>query len=189
MFTDRRRRRIAGISLIELVFFIVIVGVGVAGVLSVLNVTVKSSADPQRRKQALAIAEALLEEVELSGMTYCDIADPNVYQAQSVAECTTMPEGPGAENGNSRPYDNVNDYADAYNTPKSLTGDVNSAIALIPSGYRATVTIVPESLNDIVSNETNPRVLRIAVTVSYGSDSIVLEGYRTRYAPRTPNES
>jgi len=55
----------AGISLIELVMFIVIVSVGVVGILSVMNVTTKSSADPMIRKQALAIAESVLEEIEL----------------------------------------------------------------------------------------------------------------------------
>ncbi|MFA6986493.1 MAG: prepilin-type N-terminal cleavage/methylation domain-containing protein, partial [Arenimonas sp.] len=55
------RRRQAGLSLIELVMFIVIVGVAVAGVLSVLTVTAQHSADPMIQKQAQAIAEAMLE--------------------------------------------------------------------------------------------------------------------------------
>jgi MSHA pilin protein MshD len=53
MFTPRSQ---AGLSLIELVMFIVIVGVAVAGVLSVMNVTTRHSADPMIRKQAQAIA-------------------------------------------------------------------------------------------------------------------------------------
>ena len=65
MFTPRRQ---AGLSLIELVMFIVIVGVAVAGVLSVMNVTTRHSADPMIRKQAQAIAESLLEEIELQGL-------------------------------------------------------------------------------------------------------------------------
>jgi MSHA pilin protein MshD len=43
--------RQAGISFIELIMFIVIVGIGVAGILSVLNVTAQKSADPMTRKQ------------------------------------------------------------------------------------------------------------------------------------------
>ena len=54
-----------GISLIELIMFIVIVSVGLAGIMLVMDVTTKSSADPGIRKQALAVAESLLEEIEL----------------------------------------------------------------------------------------------------------------------------
>lgn len=186
MYIDRRLRRMSGLSLIELVFFIVIVSVAIAGVLSVLNVTVKRSADPQLRKQALAIAEALLEEIEMAGMTYCDIADPNVEVAAS-GTCT-IPEAVGPEPTNtSRPYDNVNDYVTAYNTPQTMTGDVNGTTTMIPNGYTASVSIIPEPLNGIASSAATPDVLRIAVTIRYGSDSITLEGYRTRYAPNTPN--
>ena len=52
-----------GFTLIELIIFIVIVGVAMAGILSVFNTSVKSSADPMVRKQTIAIAESLLEEI------------------------------------------------------------------------------------------------------------------------------
>ncbi len=60
---SRTRRRARGLSLIELALFIVVVGAGSAGVLSVLNLTVTHSADPFPVKQALSVAEALLEEI------------------------------------------------------------------------------------------------------------------------------
>lgn len=179
----QRLHRMAGLSLIELVLFIVIVGTAIAGVLSVLNITVKSSVDPQLRKQAVAIAEALLEEIQLSGMTYCDPADPNLENATIETECTTVAESVGQETGNARPHDNVNDYVSAYSTGQAISGDVTGATAAIPAGYAASVTITPEALNGIASSAGDPEVLRIAVTVTYGSDSITLEGYRTRYAP------
>src|SRR3989339_784018 len=55
----------SGISLIELIMFIVIVSVALAGILLVMNVTTRSSADPLIRKQAMLVAYSLLEEVEL----------------------------------------------------------------------------------------------------------------------------
>ena len=61
-----------GLSLVELIMFIIIVSVGVAGILTVFNLTVQKSADPQVRRQMLAVAEALLEEAEFKPFTYCD---------------------------------------------------------------------------------------------------------------------
>lgn len=55
--------RQTGFTLVELIVFIVVVGVGLAGILSVMDTSVKSSADPMIRKQAIAIAESVLEEV------------------------------------------------------------------------------------------------------------------------------
>src|SRR5574340_785113 len=69
MFTRHNQR---GISLVELIMFIVIVSVALAGILLVMNVTTKSSANPLVHKQALAIAESLLEEAELMPFTFCD---------------------------------------------------------------------------------------------------------------------
>ncbi len=55
--------RCRGFTLIELIIFIVVVSAGLAGILSVMDTVVKSSADPMVRKQAIAIAESLLEEI------------------------------------------------------------------------------------------------------------------------------
>jgi hypothetical protein len=68
---------IRGLSLIELIMFIVIVGAAVAGIIAVISRTTQSSADPMIRKQALSIAEAMLEEVRLQPFTLCDAEDPS----------------------------------------------------------------------------------------------------------------
>src|SRR4051812_30392980 len=92
-----------GLTLVELVMFIVIVSVAVVGVLQVLNLTTKHSADPQLRKQALSIAEALLEEVELAHFTYCDPSDPNAETAADPSGCSVI-EDAKSELGNVRPF-------------------------------------------------------------------------------------
>ena len=55
------RRRSTGISLIELVVFIVVVAIGIGGVVATYGQYTRSSVDPIVRKQALAVAESLLE--------------------------------------------------------------------------------------------------------------------------------
>lgn len=56
-------RQAKGVTLIELVIAVVIVSVAVGGVLLAFVQTAKHSADPQIDAQALAIAEAYLDEI------------------------------------------------------------------------------------------------------------------------------
>ena len=58
-------RRQAGTTLIEVVIAIVIISIAVSAVLMALTMTVGYSADPMIRHQAVAIAEAYLEEITL----------------------------------------------------------------------------------------------------------------------------
>ena len=50
-----RAIRQAGLTLVELIVFIVIVSVGLAGILVTYDTVVRHSADPLVRKQALAV--------------------------------------------------------------------------------------------------------------------------------------
>jgi MSHA pilin protein MshD len=81
-----------GVSLIELIIFIVVVSIGLAGVLMAINTAVAGSADPMVRKQALAAAESLLEEIMLQPFTYCTPGDTAASTATSSAGCTTAAE-------------------------------------------------------------------------------------------------
>ena len=93
------RRSHAGFTLIELIVFIVIVSVGLAGVLTSLNVSVKSSSDPLQPKQALAIAEATLESTLLQD--YANVVAPAAatpvsgYTATVVVTDTSAADGIG----------------------------------------------------------------------------------------------
>lgn len=177
-----RHRRIRGFSLIELLVFIAVVGVAVTGVLAVYSQTVRSSADPVVRKQALAVAESLLEEVLAKPFTYCDPDDPEAETAAGPAACT-FAEGPGAEAGETRgtgltPFDNVNDYD---GLALAAISDVTGAAVPGLAGYSATVQVRSAgAFNGIPAGET----LLVTVNVTGpGNHAIVLEAYRTRHAP------
>jgi MSHA pilin protein MshD len=58
-----RTSRQRGFTIIELIVFIVIVGVALAGILTVMNQVVSRSADPMLTKQAAALADSVMEEV------------------------------------------------------------------------------------------------------------------------------
>jgi MSHA pilin protein MshD len=66
---ERPHHRQRGFTLLELIVFIVVVAVGMAGILGVMDNVVRNSADPMVRKQTLAIAESLLEEILLKDAT------------------------------------------------------------------------------------------------------------------------
>ncbi len=186
-----------GLSLIELVLFIMIVSVAVTGVLMTLSTTVRSSADPMLHKQALAIAEALLTEVEQQPFTYCDPDDPNAGTASSTTDCTNG--AAGSQNGTgtgalgpvnlpastvesrssaTAPFDNVADYAGfAMNNITDIGGDnamagYNISVAVTRAGGVAPFAALPADA-----------VLRIQVNVASPHESFTLTGYRFRYAP------
>ena len=189
MCISRRQR---GLTLIELIVFIVIVSVALVGVLTVLNVTAKSSGDPMIRKQMLAVAEAVLEEVMLQPFTWCDPDDRSAATATSATldatatdptQCWDAVEAIGPETvaGNldlrlsaTSPLDNVSDY----NGTAITTGITGTAL---PTGYSAAVSVAQSALNGIAATES----LLITVTVSHAGDSLILQGYRTRYSPNS----
>ena len=166
--------------------FIVIVSVALAGVLTVLNLTAKSSSDPVVRKQALAIAEAVLEEVMLQPFTWCDPDDLPAATAATAADCTggiggandesKLPLGPEAGEmrapGSTTPLDNVSDYHGQPITT-AITG------AAMPTGYSAAVTVAQAALNGIAATES----LLVTVTVTGPGEAIQLQGYRSRHSP------
>ncbi len=174
-----------GMTLIELVMFIVIVAVGVAGILSVLNVTVMRSADPLVQKQAQALAEGLLEEIQTGYFAYCDGADAQIRYAKSAAGCTGgVGDSYGPEPNEARPYNTVKDYAAAANTPTALaTALPGEAAVAAPAGYAATVTIGPAALGDI-AQAVDGDALLIRVVVAAGSTQATAEGYKTRQVPQ-----
>jgi MSHA pilin protein MshD len=207
MSTDRLAMRQRGVTLVELILFMVVVSIALAGIVTVMNLTTRGSVDPVRRKQALMIAEGLLEEVELAKFSYCDPADPDASDkdlVKSSADCHAVPEkwgqlNPEPTDANSgRPFDNVNDYVAAqgvataaFDNGAGVLVDANGN-ALGVAGYTARLTISPARVGGIgndpgtpanPANTADTEVLRITVTVSFDGQSISLDGYRTRYAP------
>jgi len=163
--------------------FIIIVSIGAVALLVVFSTTSRKSADPMIQKQMLAIAEALLEEVQSKPFTYCDPDDANATTATSSAGCATLSEAAiGPEAGETRsgptPYDNVNDYGPSL-LISPITDIAGNAISGL-GGYAATITVAASALNGIAATDA----LQITVTVTGpGNKSLALQGHRTLYAP------
>ncbi len=188
------RRCPAGFSLIEVVVFIVVLGIAFVGMLILYNRVTSASVDPIVRKQALAIASSLLEEIELHAYTFCDPDDPNVYTATSTAGCTIV-ELIGPEAGETRysvpRFDNVNDYHLFQMGSGTASPNIQTAAGtIIPdlAAYSVAVTVAQIAANELGADVPTTDALQITVTTTHVPTGITtsLQGYRVRYAPNSP---
>lgn len=188
--SSRTRQPQSGISLIELIVFIVIISVGLAGIMATYLTVVRGSVDPMVRKQALVIAESLLLEIEQQAFTWCDPQDANVLTATSAAGCAVPannqnviggPTPAGELRGDpGNPFDNVADYSGMVALPASdILGGNGAAVA----DYTVTVAITRAGGVAPFAALAADAALRIAVTVAGRGESVTLVGYRARYAP------
>lgn len=163
----RRRSRVeSGLSLPELILFIIVVGVGLAGVLSVLNLTVGKSSDPFPVKQAMAVAEAVIEEISL----------------KNYAKPAGGFPGPWTQ-ANRQYFDTVDDYdVSKFTWPSpgiyTQTACGSTACLALPglAGYNVNqVTVAAAALNGVAAK-------LITVEVADPTGAIYrLAAYRTSY--------
>jgi len=115
-------RHQAGVTLVELILSMVIISIAVTGIFSVMNFTVSHSADPVVQHQAIAIAEAYLEEILLQSAI-----DPD-----------------GANAGETRAsYDNVADYNGLADVGAH---DQRGVLLSNLSSYNVSVAVVDQSI-------------------------------------------
>ncbi len=180
-------------TLIELVVTILIIGVAVAGILSAFSVALRYNADPLVHKQALAIAESLLEEITSRAYSNLDLHDTTASIANVI--------GPEAATGETRTsstvgFDNVDDYH-GYSQSNSLTDAAGNTLALV--GNYSTCVLV-RNPSAALSGVPATDVLQVsvfvfgpgsqafagtctAVAMSVATPLIRLDGYRFRYDP------
>ena len=145
-------------TLIELVIAIAIISIGVAGVMTAFTTVVRNSADPMIQKQMLATAEEMMEEITLKPYT------PTI---SPPAGCNVR-----------KTFIGVSDY-NGYACSGIYDVDGN-AIASI-AGYSVNVAVVIDNAT-FGSNVSTSNAKQITVTVTHGSQSISLVGWRTNYA-------
>jgi MSHA pilin protein MshD len=192
------RKTSAGLGLVELILAIVIVAAALAGVLVVYDRAVRGSADPLVRKQAIAIAESLLNEVLAQPFSYCDpqdAANDPAAPPTSSAACTggaaasedsgggALGPQPGSESRFSAtdPFDNVADYA-GYAMNSGIYSLDNGTTPIAGLGaYSASVTVTRAGTS--LGLGSDAEALRIDVLVVGRGETITLTGYRLRHSP------
>lgn len=144
--------RQAGMTLVELVITIVIVGIAASALYSAMASIVGRSADPLLRQQSLTLAEGYLEEIGLQA-----------FVVQPSAGCVPA----RACFNDVRDYDGLSDAP-----PRDAFGNQIAALA----NYRAEINVEgPTAWNGV-------QALRVDVTVTDpAGQSLSLSGYRTCY--------
>ena len=148
-----------GFTLIELIIFIVVVSAGLAGILSVMNTVVRSSADPMVRKQTIAIAESLLEEILLKN-----------YAKPTGSTVLGFSAG-----GSRNLFDCVTDFR-GYTTTTGIV-DVFVLGTVIPGLTSYNISPVTVALSADLTGVA--ATLKITVAVTGPGGSVSLSGYRS----------
>ena len=172
-----------GFTLIELIVFIVVVSAGLAGILSVMNTTVQFSAEPMARKQAMVLAESILEEVVQK-----DYADKDFKQFKGILRVpfesdVCIIDGviiDGVIKDDESDCDDVEDYImDDVDDYSGKTELIFTDWPARLSDYKVAIMVVGADWS-VVSNLPVP-VKKITVTVSSRDHTIALSGYRADY--------
>lgn len=157
-----------GATLVEVVLFILVIGTALGTVLGTLSLTVGRSADPLIARQALAIAESLLQEV---------LSQPYTANDLDGGANAIGPEAGETRFSTTTPFDHVDDYH-GY----SMTGVVKPDGTPVPglSAYNASVAVAAQALDNVPAGEG----LLVTVTVTGpGNYTVALRGFRARVAP------
>lgn len=152
----RPRRSLAGqrgFTLPEAILAIVVIGIGLAGLLLAFGTVGRHSADPVLRQQMLAVAQELLEEIQLKPYA----AEANAAPAACARDT----------------YNDLMDYQGYTSTGIcAIDGVAIPALAR----FDVSVSVAGGTLAGVAAAR------RISVTVSHGGESLSLVGWRTDYA-------
>jgi MSHA pilin protein MshD len=156
MWSDTRQRPGSpqrGFTLIEMVVAIMVIGIGLSGVLLAFGSVTRGSGDAAVRKQMLAVAEEMMEEITL----------------KPYASATNSAPAACARNT----YNDVSDYH-GYSV-SSVCGIDGTPIPAL-AGYAVSVSVQVATLQGVTAAK------KIVVTVRRGTDTLVLTGWRSDYA-------
>lgn len=155
--SDRATQR--GASLIELIVLIVVVGVVATAAMGALATMSSRSADPLVQRQALAVAQSLLDEITAQPTPDGDALGPEAGEARGSATA---------------PFNHVNDY-DGFGMSGIRHFDGTPIVAL--ESYAASVSVRAQAVGNVPA--AAGWWVEVRVTGPGGAE-VVLAGWRAR---------
>lgn len=147
------QERHGGFTLIEIIVAIVVIGIAASVILALLSTNVAASADPMIRQQAIAIANAYLEEISLRSFDDPDGMDGEALRID---------------------FDDIDDYAGLSDA--GAHDQFGNPIASL-NAYNVNVSVAnTAALPGVAAADA----VRIDVTVTRAPMAITLSAYRTR---------
>lgn len=156
MFGRRARQapsRQRGFTLPEAILAIVVIGIGLTGLLLAFGTVARHGADPVLRQQMLAIAQELLEEIQLKPY---------------AAEANAAPSGCAR--------DTYNDIADYHGFSSTGICSIDGVVIPALASFNVSASVAAGTLGGVGAAR------RITVTVQHAGESLSLVGWRTDYA-------
>lgn len=193
--------RRCGFSLIETVIFILIVGIALAGIVSLFVQNTQSSAAPFVRERAVAIVHAYMDEIigkrfdehtpvgggcvetgSNSCTTYCAaLSDVDCVHSkcrlQAASHCVPRANvsGIATEEGSRNAFDDVDDYAGLNEAPAGVGGTVGGY-----TGYSVQVRVTQPAASWHGIDRRDLRHIQVQVS-SPLNETIGLEAYRVNF--------
>lgn len=152
-----KRTNARGVTIIELIIAMVITSIAVTGVLLAFTTSITHSADPMIDAQALAIAEAYMDEILAKPVAGGSGCNPN--DEFSRPTCAS-----------------VTDYGSASQEPMDQLGDSIEDL----SDYRVTVSVGAGAVA-LGADAIGTGDATVTVTVTRGTRSLTLRGYKVDY--------
>jgi MSHA pilin protein MshD len=145
-----------GVTLIELVITITVIAIASVAVLGTISATTVRSADRMLRQQALAVAQAYMEEIVLR-----PFSDPDGAAVREVSRAD---------------YDDVDDYNGVVDN--GARDQLGRSVPGLESYAVRVAVVASRALGNVPQNSAK----RIDVTVTDPSGkAVTLTGYRSRY--------
>lgn len=134
----------SGVTLVELILSMVIISIALTGVLTVMNLTVRHSADPVIQHQGVAIAESYMEEVLLQAYAVSGYSGTDRSQFDDVDDYNGLTDT-GVKDSQGNLVASLSNYnvSISVSSPVALAGGVNAKkIAVSVTGLGTTISLV-----------------------------------------------
>ncbi len=180
-----------GFTLIDVLVLVTLVGI-VAGSMTVMFARMSSqSAEIMRTRQAISVAQALLNEIRMMPLAACD---------RTLVGCAGAdvrgPEAASAEvryhtllNNDATRFDSVNDYDGLLQPGLGCTGicDMQGTLlnpaGSVLAGCRSTTSVAPQAIATGTIPAAQAWLITVTVTCPTLTSPVVLQAIRTNHAP------